>query len=255
MMLEVQALRVMRGGHTVIDLPHFAVREGEVLAVAGPNGSGKSSLLLALALLLPAQFRRYSFGGRPASLPADNLSLRRQMALVLQEALLLDTTVLENAASGLRLRGMPKQQARDKAAHWLERLGVGHLASRSSYQLSGGEAQRVSLARALAMEPRLLLLDEPFAPLDVLTKGRLLKDLRRMLAETGSTAILVTHDVTEVAHLADRLAVLEAGQLVQEGTPREVFSAPGSELVRQMALLAADTTAALSPIIGKERVG
>lgn len=177
------------------------------------------------------------------------------MALVLQEALLLDTTVLENAASGLRLRGVGKEQARERAAHWLERLGIGHLAKRPSHQLSGGEAQRVSLARALAMEPRLLLLDEPFAPLDVLTKGGLLKDLRRMLAETSATAILVTHDVTEVAHLADRLAVLEAGRLVQEGAPREVFAAPRSELVRQMALLAADTTAALSPIIGKERVG
>lgn len=254
-MLEVEGLRVLRGGRTVLDLPRFAVQTGEVLAVAGPNGSGKSSLLQALALLIPAQFQRYTFGGRTASLPADSLTLRRQMALVLQEALLLDTTVLENAASGLRLRGMPAAEARNRAAHWLERLGVGHLARRPSYQLSGGEAQRVSLARALAMEPRLLLLDEPFAPLDVLTKGSLLKELRPMLAETGATAILVTHDVTEVAHLADRLLVLEAGRLVQEGTPREVLATPRSELVRQMALLAADTTAALSPIVGKERVG
>lgn len=247
-MLHVEGLRLERGGRLILDLPRFDVAAGEVLAIVGPNGAGKSSLLQSLALLTPATFQHYRFDGKRARLPADTLALRRQMALVFQEALLLDTTVLANAASGLRLRGVARVEARATAAQWLERLGVGHLTGRQARDLSGGEAQRVSLARALALAPRLLLLDEPFSALDVLSRTALLKELRPLLKQGDTTAVLVTHDITEVAHLADRMAVLEEGRLVQEGTPQAVLSAPASAMVRQMAAIAAETAAALQPL-------
>jgi tungstate transport system ATP-binding protein len=247
-MLQVEGLRLQRGGRLILELPRFAVATGEVLALVGPNGAGKSSLLQSLALLTPATFQQYRFNGQPVRLPADSLALRRQMALIMQEALLLDTSVLENAAIGLRLRGVGRDKARGVAAEWLERLGVGHLAGRRARQLSGGEAQRVSLARALALAPRLLLLDEPFSALDVLSRTALLKELRPLLQQGDTTALLVTHDITEVAHLADRMAVLEEGRLVQEGTPQAVLAAPASPIVRRMAAIADETAAALAPL-------
>ncbi len=248
MMLDVAGLRLQRGGQQVLDIPHLGVHAGEVLAVVGPNGAGKSSLLLSLALLIPADFASYSFGNLPARLPADALALRRQMAVVFQEPLLLHTTALANVAEGLRLRGVERTTAVDRAATWLDRLGVGHLARRSARELSGGEAQRVSLARALALSPRLLLLDEPFGSLDVLTRGDLLRDLRPLLRTNGTTTLLVTHDVGEVAHLADRVAVLEAGRLAQLGTPHNVFTSPATAMARRMAESAREMAAALSPL-------
>jgi len=247
-MLEFAGLRLQRGGRLLLDVPHLAVHRGEVLAVVGPNGAGKSSLLLSLALLVPANFDRYAFDGRVALLPGDALALRRQMAMVFQEPLLLHTTALANAAEGLRLRGVDRTMAVARATTWLDRLGVGHLAHRSSRELSGGEAQRVSLARALALTPRLLLLDEPFAALDVLTRGDLLRDLRLLLRESGTTALLVTHDVGEVARLADRVAVLEAGRLVQLDTPGAVLAAPATPMVQRMAESAREMAEALGPL-------
>ncbi len=257
MMLEVEGLRLVRGRRLVLEIPRFRVERGEVLAVVGPNGAGKSSLLQSVGLLVPATFERYRFDGRAVQLPAESLSLRRQMAMVMQDALLLDGSVLANAAMGLRLRGVGRAEAYRRARVWLERLGADHLAERHAWELSGGEAQRVSLARALAVAPRLLMLDEPFGSLDVLTRAALLKDLRPLLQEAGTTTLLVTHDVTEVATLADRMVVLEQGRLVQEGAPQEVFASPQSAMVQRMARMAAETAAALAPLAhrprGKER--
>lgn len=249
MMLEAEGLRLERDGRTILAISRLQVPENQVLAVIGPNGSGKSSLLLSLALLVPATFKRLTFAGRPIRLPIDTLTIRRQTALVFQESLLLDTSVLDNAASGLLLRGTPRKVARMRAQEWLERLGVGGLQSRRARDLSGGEAQRISLARALALAPRLLLLDEPFAALDVLSRSLLLKELPALLHEANTTAILVTHDVAEIGQLAQGVAVLEGGQLVQQGTVREVFAAPGTATVQRMAEIAVATTAALQPFI------
>jgi tungstate transport system ATP-binding protein len=236
-LVAVDGLRLIRGHRTILDIESITVEQGEVLAVIGPNGAGKSSLLQSLNLLVSAAFRSYRFDGAPVKVPGDALTLRRQMAYVFQEPLLLDTTVLGNAAQGLRLRGLPAREARDRAERWLKRLGVGHLSGRHARGLSGGEAQRVSLARALALGPKLLLLDEPFGALDALTRSALLTDLRPLLQEAGTTTLLVTHDVAEVARLSDRVAVLEEGRLVQLGTPREVLADPRTALVRHMVEL------------------
>jgi tungstate transport system ATP-binding protein len=145
------------------------------------------------------------------------------MAVVFQEPLLLNTTVYENVATGLKLRGVPRQEIKKRVDRWLELLGIAHLAGRRSHQLSGGEAQRVSLARAFALEPNVLFLDEPFSALDFPTRLSLLNELDRLLKDTGIAAIFVTHDFSEVPYLTDRVAVLKNGRLVKTGTFEEIF--------------------------------
>ncbi len=224
-LLEVENLQVRRGGQPVLAIEQLSVQEGEVLAVIGPNGAGKSTLLLALSRLLPPEqgvirFRRQSLE------EIGSLDYRRRIALVLQESLLLDLSVYQNVAMGLRFRGLPRAQVQKRVNPWLERLGIAHLRNRSARHLSGGEAQRVSLARAFAIQPDLLMLDEPFSALDAPTRLHLLGDFQSLLVETGLTTLFITHDRDEAIFLGDRVAVLLDGSLRQVGTPQEVFAAP-----------------------------
>lgn len=223
--LEIHDLEILRDGRSVLRVPQLSVEEGEVLAVIGPNGAGKSTLMLTLCGLLPPSRGELRFRGQP--IPSRGaLAYRRRTSLVLQEPLLMDTSVFDNAASGLRFRGLPRAETQRRAQHWLERLGVAGLAQRSARTLSGGEAQRVSLARALAVEPEILFLDEPFSALDAPTRARLLDDLQTLLSETRQTAVFVTHDLNEALLLGTRVAVLIAGELRQVAAPQQVFSAP-----------------------------
>jgi tungstate transport system ATP-binding protein len=238
-MIEAEGLRVFRERRLVLDVPAITVEAGEVLAVIGPNGSGKSTLLQALALLLPAAMT-YRFGGQAVRLPDEALALRRQMAVVFQRPLLVEGSVQENVALGLRLRGVPRAEVAGRVKEALAMFGVEDLARRPSRALSGGEAQRVSLARALALRPRMLFLDEPFMALDVLTRASILQDLRRVLRSAGMTALFVTHDFTEIPPLADRVAVLNGGQIVQTGTPRDIFSHPANAEVARLVRAASD---------------
>jgi len=224
-LLEIRDLLVRREGRTVLEIEHLAVAPGEVLAVIGPNGAGKSTLLLTLARLIEPARGEIRFEGRPLA-GQDELAYRRAIALALQEPLLLDRPVFANVAIGLRFRHLPKDEVVRRTETWLNRLGIGHLRDRPAARLSGGEARRVSLARALAIQPRLLLLDEPFAALDPPTRAGLLDDLQALLAETGQTTIFVTHDLDEALRLGDRVAVLLAGRLRQCGRPEEVFGGP-----------------------------
>jgi len=243
-MIQASGLRVTRERRLVLDVPEFAVKAGEVLAVIGPNGSGKSTLLQALALLLPAEMG-YEFDGRAPRLPEEALALRRQMAVVFQRPLLVEGSVYENVALGLRLRGVADSEIRSRVAESLAMFGVADLAKRPSRALSGGEAQRVSLARAMALRPRMLFLDEPFVALDVLTRSAILQDLRRVLREGGVTTLFVTHDFAEIPPLADRVSVLMNGGTVQTGTPREVFSQPADEQVQRLVRAATDLLGSL----------
>jgi tungstate transport system ATP-binding protein len=232
--IAVRGLRVELGGRQVLDVPGFAVGEGEVMALVGPNGSGKSTLLQTLALLQPAARMEYFFAGAKAELSGQGLALRRQMAVVFQRPLLLNLRVFDNVALGLRLRRLPSAEVGQRVGFWLQKLGVSGLARRKAHALSGGEAQRVSLARALVLQPRLLFLDEPFGALDVLTRWALIRDLREVLGNTGVTTVFSTHDFLEVLLLADRVAVVDRGQIVQTGQPREVFRQPASDVVRDL---------------------
>jgi tungstate transport system ATP-binding protein len=224
-LLELSNLLVRREGRLVLDVQSLSVETGDVLAVVGPNGAGKSTLFLVLARLLKADRGQIKFHGRSIESFHD-LDYRRQIALVLQEPLLMDMTVYENAAIGLKFRRRPRAQVQERVDHWLERLGVAHLSDRPARKLSGGEAQRVSLARAFVLQPDLLLLDEPFTALDAPTRLRLLEDLRSVLAETRMTTIFITHDLEEARKLSTRMAVMLDGRIEQSGTPDEVFERP-----------------------------
>ena len=231
-LVEIRELLVRRGTVPALQLDLLTIQEGEVLAIVGPNGAGKSTLLLTLARLLKPERGEILFDGQQASAEPDTI-YRRRIALVMQDPLLFDTSVFDNVASGLRFRGVPKDEIRQRVPLWLERLGVGHLSKRRAGQLSGGEAQRVSLARALVLEPQLLLLDEPFSALDPPTRSRLLEDLGALLEETATTTVFVTHDLAEAAQLSGRMAIIVSNRLRQVGNPDELFAAPADEEVAQ----------------------
>jgi len=232
MVLEVHDLIIKRDGRAILNVDHLQVHQGEVLAVIGPNGAGKSTLLLALSRLLNPDSGQILFKGQQLA-SHDELAYRRQIGLVLQAPLLLDGSVFDNVAKGLRFRGLPRGEVNQGVKKWLKKLGIDHLQKRAAHKLSGGEAQRVSLARAFAIQPQVLLLDEPFSALDAPTRSRLLEDFQALLAATAVTTIFVTHDLDEALFLGDRVAVLLDGQLRQVGPPQDVFSAPTDPAVAE----------------------
>ena len=227
--LSLRDVRVRRGRSELVNVPQLDVLEGEVLAIIGPNGAGKSVLLETLALLQEPSGGQVLFEGQPVA--GRQLALRRRMAVVFQDPLPLRRSVADNVALGLRLRGAPRRIQRERAAHWMRRFGIDHLAKRSAITLSGGEAQRTNLARAFALEPEVLLLDEPFSALDEPTRVELLDDLSAALRETAVTTVFVTHDRGEALRLGDRVAVLMGGLIRQVGTTTAVFAAPADEEV------------------------
>ena len=215
----------MRSDQTVLQVDALDIHDGEVLAVIGPNGAGKSTLLLVLARLLYPHAGQVIFRGSPVE-EENELTYRRRIALVLQEPLLMHQSVFDNVASGLRFRGLPRTEVRQRVEEWLKRLDIYQLRNRPAQRLSGGEAQRASLARAFVLQPELLLLDEPFSALDAPTRTRLLQDLHSLLSQTNITTVFITHDLDEALLLGDRVAVLLGGVLRQVGRPQEVFTAP-----------------------------
>jgi ABC-type sugar transport system ATPase subunit len=227
-LIQISNLLVKRRDKDVLRVDKLLIQRGEVLAVVGPNGAGKSTLLLALARLIQPKAGQIFFNGQQAQMESDT-AYRRRIAMVMQDPLLFDRSVYENVASGLRFRGATKDEIQQKVSLWLERFGVEHLAKRRGGELSGGEAQRVSLARALVLEPELLLLDEPFSALDPPTRAKLLDDLETLLRETATTTLFVTHDLAEATKLATRIAVIIENRLRQVGTPNAVFAQPVDE--------------------------
>ncbi|HEY0890362.1 MAG TPA: ABC transporter ATP-binding protein [Nocardioides sp.] len=222
-MLSLRQVSVTLEGTEVVSDVSLDLPDGQVLAVLGPSGSGKSTLLRAVAGLEDASGEIGWDGRSLAGVPTH----RRGFALMFQDGQLFDhLTVGGNVGYPLRLRRVRGNALRHRVAELLELVGLGGYAGRRPATLSGGERQRVALARALAVEPRLLLLDEPLSALDAGLRERLAGDLRRILTESGTTALLVTHDHDEAFAVADRLAVLRAGRLVQEGTIGEVWRAP-----------------------------
>ncbi len=221
MSIGCRELRVMAHGRELVSVPSLNISTGETLAVLGSNGAGKSTLLRALAHLAP----------RSGTVLLDDevattAQVRQAVAAVLQRPVLQRKSVLDNAAAGLRLRGVRRGEARRRAAPWLAALGVAHLATRHARTLSGGEAQRVAIARALAVAPRVLLLDEPFTGLDATTRTDLLADLRAALEQQNAAVLLVTHDRDEARALAHRTALLVNGEIRQIGDTADVLDAP-----------------------------
>jgi molybdate transport system ATP-binding protein len=216
----------------------ITIGEGEVVALLGPNGAGKTTLLRAIAGLIPFRSGQVRLDGHVLEDAATGDYVpteRRPIGVVFQDYLLFPhLNVLDNVAFGLRSRGTPPREASEKAARWLDRVGLRSYAQAKPVALSGGQRQRVALARALAPDPRLLLLDEPLAALDVTTRAEVRRDLKQHLASFPGLRLVVTHDPLEAAALADRLVVMEEGRLVQTGTPAEVTEHPRSQYVADL---------------------
>jgi tungstate transport system ATP-binding protein len=225
------SLKMVRGGNTILDVPHVDVRQGEALSVVGPNGAGKTSLLQTLAHLATPFEGHVLFNGRRVGADCSVLEYRRAVAMAFQESLLFDTSVEQNVASGLRIRGLGKSAASKIVSEYLDLFSISHLRRRSARSLSGGEAQRTSLARAFATKPHVMFLDEPFASLDPGSREPLIDDIQRVLGQTRTTLVLVTHDLMEALRLSDRIAVMEAGRILQIDTPDEVMNRPANESV------------------------
>ena len=229
-MIQIRDLLIQRNGRNALRIESLEIQRGETLTVVGPNGSGKSTLLLALAALLRPSRGEIRYAGKSLQRWND-LDYRRRISFVFQSPLLMDMTVEQNVALGLTFRGTPKEETRERVGKWMKQLGVESLAKRRAGQLSGGEAQRVSLARAFVLEPELLLLDEPFSALDPPTRAMLLDDLSMLLQEQRRTAVFVTHNLSEATRLSQRIAVIVDGALRQVGTAKQIKSSPADPAV------------------------
>ncbi|UTH74372.1 ABC transporter ATP-binding protein [Chromobacterium sp. IIBBL 290-4] len=238
-MLTLRNLNKRFGSRVVADDVSLAMAEGETLALLGPSGCGKSTLLKMIAGLVAPDSGELRFDGADVSrLPPE----RRGFALMFQDfALFPHLDALGNVMFGLIEQGANRRETAARAQAMLHRVGLAEHGKRKVWTLSGGEQQRVALARALATQPRLLLLDEPFSSLDADLRRQLQGEFRGLLREAGMPAIIVTHDRDEAFALADRVAVLKAGRLLQCAAPQ--------------ALLAQPADAWLARFIGYDNVG
>lgn len=237
-MSELRVRAVVADRHLDVD---FSVSAGEVLAVLGPNGAGKSTALHVIAGLLRPDEGTVRLGDRLLTDIAAGVNVAthdRRVGLLLQDPLLFPhLSVAANVAFGPRSRRRPFRRRRDKgtALHWLREVDAEGFADRKPRQLSGGQAQRVAIARALAAEPEVLLLDEPLAGLDVAAAAAVRAVLRKAVARTGCAVILITHDLLDVFTLADRVLVLESGQVAETGPVAEVLATPRSHFGARIA--------------------
>jgi ABC-type sulfate/molybdate transport systems ATPase subunit len=216
-LLHCESLSVVRGKRTVVSDVSIELREGEIVALLGPNGAGKSTLLDALSGALPAASGRIERHGR--------------VGLALQAPDLARRTVFANLMLALAWWGVPRRERADRARAALRAIGAEHLSRRPAASLSGGERRRVHLARAIAVSPDVLLLDEPFAGLDAEVRANLLEDALSALRSATRATLVVVHDRAEAWALADRLLILLDGRLAASGPPREVLEQPPSVAV------------------------
>ena len=229
--LTIQNLIVQRGGVRVLDIDELNVETSRILALIGPNGAGKSTLLLTMAGLLKPDQGKIFYRGNPIDNNASRSDMRRSVSVVFQEPLLLNTTVYKNVALGLKFRHLTSTEIAKSVEESLDYFGISFLAKRSAKTLSGGESKRVSLARAFALKPQLILLDEAFNSLDPPTRETLIEDLQNILEKTKITAVMALHDREETLRLAQDVAVMTTGKLIQTGTTTQVFNEPVSEFV------------------------
>jgi ABC-type sugar transport system ATPase subunit len=229
MEISIRGLGFERDRRRVLDLPELDFSTGSVTALLGANGAGKTTLLRVLAGLATPSHGEVRLG---AARSARERSLAS--AMVFQEPVFLRGSVRRNLLLGLSLRGVPTNDAEARLRRAAEETGVAGLLERSARALSAGESQRVNLARALALEAPVLLLDEPLAGVDRRTRQGLLRDLPRLIRSRGATTVVVTHDREEAFRLADRLAVMVDGRVVRNGPAEEVYRDPGTAEVAEL---------------------
>jgi tungstate transport system ATP-binding protein len=222
------------GEKTVLDGISLQVAKGESFGLIGPSGGGKSSLVRILDLLIrPTRGQLWIGDGEVTGGSRDTIALRRRMALVFQRPVAFQMNVSENVAYGLALRHVPRNERRTRVAEALELVGLGGLEERRASTLSGGELQRVSIARCLVTDPEVLFLDEPTANLDPLSTHVIEEMVAGLRKDRGITVVMATHNLEQGQRLCDRLAVMAGGRLVQIGTPLEIFYRPTSIEVAQ----------------------
>ncbi|HWU60334.1 MAG TPA: glycine betaine/L-proline ABC transporter ATP-binding protein, partial [Microbacteriaceae bacterium] len=224
------------GTAAVIDAS-FDVKQGEIFVVMGLSGSGKSTLIRMLNGLLELTSGSVNIAGNPISgIPPKQLRevRKRNVSMVFQHfALMPHRTVLDNAAYGLEVQGVPAAERRERALHWVRRVGLEGWEDKLPAQLSGGMQQRVGLARALAADTDILLMDEAFSALDPLIRREMQEQLVELQAELGKTIVFITHDLNEAMFLGDRIAVMRDGRIVQVGTPEDILTDPANDYVAQ----------------------
>ncbi|WP_376959824.1 ABC transporter ATP-binding protein [Azospirillum sp. A26] len=235
-MIDFERVTKRFGSWTAVDAVSFTVAEGEFRVLIGPSGSGKSTVLRMINRLIPADEGAIRIDGEDiASLKPEEL--RRRMGYVIQSVgLFPHWTVERNIATVPGLLGWPRARIRDRVTELLELLNLEPRRYRGAYphQLSGGQQQRVGVARALAAEPRILLMDEPFSALDPITRASLQTELSAIHRRTGTTVVFVTHDMDEALRLGDSIAVMDHGRLIQCATPLDILTRPASPLVRDL---------------------
>ncbi len=234
--LDVRDLRKQFAtGRPAVDGVSFHVPAGEIVVLLGPSGCGKTTTLRCIAGLEHASAGRISIGGRVVSAPAEGVQVPprlRNIGMVFQSyAVWPHMTVKQNVAYPLRHRRVPRAEVARKTAEVLELVGLAQFAERSVVSLSGGQMQRVALARSLVYQPQLLLLDEPLSNLDAQLRLRLRDDLRRIIKQTGVTAVYVTHDQAEAVVLGDRIGVMRDGKLLQMAAADEIYNRPADLFV------------------------
>jgi osmoprotectant transport system ATP-binding protein len=233
--VELRDVSVRRGKRVVVDSVSLTVEPSELLVLIGPSGAGKSTLLSTLNRLIEPSQGEVLIDGRAVQSMAAH-ELRRGIGYCFQGlGLFPHLSVFENIAVTPRLLGWDKARVEQRVIALIERVGLDRgMLRRLPSQLSGGQAQRVAVARALAANPPLLLLDEPFGALDPNTRSLLQEELRSLQAALGTTTLFVSHDLAEALLLADRIAVLVDGRLVQVGAPEEIIEHPASEAVSSL---------------------
>ncbi|OPZ63990.1 MAG: Spermidine/putrescine import ATP-binding protein PotA [Firmicutes bacterium ADurb.Bin506] len=220
-MISIRDLKFKRGSRLVLDIPSLDIGKGEAVALIGPNGAGKSTLLQVMACLLPVDSGTLRVLGEDVTRASNPIAIRRRTAMVLQRPCLLSLSVFDNVALGLKIRGIPAPEIAPRVEEALQTFGISHLARRPARALSGGESQRVSLARAFALKPEILFLDEPFSALDLPTRTSLVREVAGAAHASGATTVFVTHDVTEIPFIAHRAIVIENGRITADGSLRQ----------------------------------
>lgn len=230
-MIEITDLFKRFGENEVLRGVNLTVRDGEIFAVIGPSGSGKSTLLRIVNLLETPTSGRVLIDGTDIHAADRQLSIRRRMGMVFQKPVVFSTTVYENVAVGLRIRSRNETAIRHRVEEALELIGLADREEQNARTLSGGEMQRVAVARALVTDPVLLLMDEPTANLDPIATETIEDLIRRINRDYGTTLIITTHDLLQGQRLAHRMGVMIDGAFAQIGTPREIFSEPKTRSV------------------------
>ncbi|UOE92185.1 ATP-binding cassette domain-containing protein [Alkalihalobacillus sp. LMS39] len=227
--IELHQIKVETKKDCLLHIEYFPLHQGDIIGVIGPNGAGKSTLVKVMSFLQTPSHGTVFYKGKQKQASTVPLQLRRKFAIVMQQSLLFNKTVYDNVSLGLRFRKSPKKDIEEAVYFWLEKFNILHLAKKNAKTLSGGEAQRVNLARALILSPEVLFLDEPFSALDFPTKAVLLRELKDILQETKTTTVFVSHDLIEIKHLTKNLCVLVDGKMKQFGSTHDVLHSPNRQ--------------------------